>query len=548
MKKRIILLGLVLMTMAGSIQGQGFLKKLGNALDKATEKVDNATKKVGETLSDDPKSSSPTNLRKTTTEKRRESSSNNDQDDFYKYPNVTRSKLFDVTESFLEEREEKAAKYSQFKKTANTKVIKVEELGGYMRLGFFSDNRAFVVLDKEAFCVDDKGNVVKRWGSQVGNYFDYTRMLPHFDSGRVLLKDGESESVYKDLIIYDKDFKAIKKIPNVVEYTYYQDGTAFVHYEDKSVPKRGFLYDTKEKFAFYDVNGNQVMSALSSPLDASMGNRYFSGDMAVMRPVSEGLVAFVAPKAQRGSGDAWGFRDKSGKVVIPAKYDLVQDFSCGLAAVATSESGTRKWGFIDKTGRMVIEPKFSAMPSKFDVCGQALVIDKEGNLMFINKNGEIVSKKYKKVTPFYNGKAFCSFEGSEEGSTHYGSYTALIDDKYNEIALLTSEEMDMGYGPETVGYMNCYFNPNMATGGSSNGFSIYGGVGNYAEGRYYLFVRGCGLCLFSDTGELLMTGLAGPFVNGLAPVEQSKGIGKYTGVGYINMQGEWVIKFEENEF
>lgn len=546
MKKRLILLGFVLMTMAGSVQGQGFLKKVNGALDKMNkglEKVANP--------SDSKKTSAKTSVTKTSTTKDGESSADNDSNDgFYKYPNVKRSALFGITQKTFEESDRKkaAAKYAQFKTTASTKVVKVEQLSGYMRLGFFSDNRAFVVLDKEAFCVDDKGNVVKRWGSQVGNYFDYTRMLPHFDSGRVLLKDGESGSVYKDLIIYDKDFKAIKKIPSVVEYTYYQDGTAFVHYQDKSVPKRGILYDTKEKFAFYDVNGNQVMSALSSPLDASMGNRYFSGDMAVMRPVSEGLVAFVAPKTQRGSGDAWGFRDKSGKVVIPAKYDLVQDFSCGLAAVATSESGTRKWGFIDKTGRMVIEPKFSAMPSKFDACGQALVMDKEKNLMFIDKSGQIVSKKFKSVTPFYNGKAFCYVESSREDGKHYGAYTALIDDKYNEIALITTDDLNLVYGSETIGYMNCYFNPSMSTGGSANGTSIYGGVGNFAEGRIYLNVHGLGLCLLSESGELMMADLGGPFVNGLAPVVQSRGMSLPAEVGYVNMQGEWVIKFEENEF
>lgn len=551
MKQRLIMIGLAMLTIAGNVQGQGFLKKLGNALDKAAEKVDKSTKKVGEVINGSDGKSAPAARRNTTpTSTSRTGSTTDDSDDsFGHYPNVKRSQLFGITYGSFEEsdRREAAGKYVQFKTTPNTKVVKVEELGGYMRLGFFSENRVFVVIDKEAFCLDDKGNVLKRWVGKVGNYFDYTRMLPHFDSGRVLLKDGESENVYKDLIIYDKDFKAIKKIPSVVEYTYYQDGTAFVHYEDKSVPKRGILYNIKEKFAFYDVSGNQVMNALSSPLNTSLGNRYFGEDMAVMRPVSEGLVAYVAPKAQRGTGDAWGFRDKSGKVVIPAKYDLVQDFSCGLAAVATSESGTRKWGFIDKTGRMVIEPKFTAMPSKFDVCGQALVRDKENNLMFIDKTGQVVSKKFQNVTPFYNGKALCHVEESRESNTSYGPYTALIDDKYNEIALLTTDDLNMAYGSENIAYMNCYFNPNMSTGGSVNGNSIYGGVGNFAEGRIYLNVHGLGLCLLSDSGDLLMAGLDGPFVGGLAPVVQPQPGGKYT-VGYVNIQGEWVVKFEENEF
>ena len=57
-----------------------------------------------------------------------------------------------------------------------------------------------------------------------------------------------------------------------------------------------------------------------------------------------------------------------------------------------------------------------------------------------------------------------------------------------------------------------------------------------------------GLGLLDQNGNLVIAGLAGPFVNGLAPVIQQDNLGKYTGVGYVNMQGEWVVKFELNEF
>ena len=544
MKKRLIMVGLAMLTMANTVQGQGFLKKLGNALDKATEKVDKVTKKVGEALTGNEEESAPTTKKKAqASTSTMASSADNDDDGYLIYPNLKRSQLFRITQKSFDgnHREKAAGQYVEFKTTASTKVVPVEKLGGLMMLGFYSDNRVFVLLDKEAFCLDDKGNVVKRWGNNVSNYFNYTYFLPHFDSGRVLLRDAESDKVYRDLILYDKDFKALKKIPDVEEYTYYQDGVAFVHYKDKSAPKRGILYNVKEKFAYYDVNGNQVMSAISSPLDAALGTRYISFDTPVMPPVSDGLVAYVAPKDKRGSGSCWGFRDKNGKVVLPAKNELVQDFSCGLAAVATSESGTLKWGFIDKTGRMVIEPKYTKMPSKFDVCGLALVRDKENNLMFIDKSGQIVSKKFKSVTPFYNGKAFCYVEGYSEENRYYGSYTALIDDKFNELAMLSIDNLNLAYGSENKSFMDCYFNPNMCVGSHT-------GVSTFADGRMYLKVQGLGLCLISETGDLLKAGLAGPFINGLAPVVRSQPGGKYTDVGYVNMQGEWVVRFEENEF
>lgn len=46
----------------------------------------------------------------------------------------------------------------------------------------------------------------------------------------------------------------------------------------------------------------------------------------------------------------WGYIDKSDNEVIPIKYDWVSDFSEGLARVELKE----KVGFIDKNGREVI--------------------------------------------------------------------------------------------------------------------------------------------------------------------------------------------------
>ena len=55
-----------------------------------------------------------------------------------------------------------------------------------------------------------------------------------------------------------------------------------------------------------------------------------------------------------------GFKDLSGKVVIPPQFDDVGYFSEGLAPVRIGE----KWGYIDKTGKIVIPPKY-AHPSSF---------------------------------------------------------------------------------------------------------------------------------------------------------------------------------------
>jgi hypothetical protein len=49
----------------------------------------------------------------------------------------------------------------------------------------------------------------------------------------------------------------------------------------------------------------------------------------------------------------WGYIDKSGKEIIPLRYDDGRIFMDGLAAVKLNN----KWGFIDKTGKEVVPLK-----------------------------------------------------------------------------------------------------------------------------------------------------------------------------------------------
>jgi hypothetical protein len=49
--------------------------------------------------------------------------------------------------------------------------------------------------------------------------------------------------------------------------------------------------------------------------------------------------------------------DTSGRVVIPAKFSRVRNYSEGLAAVEVNQ----KWGYINKTGRFVIRPRFDSV-------------------------------------------------------------------------------------------------------------------------------------------------------------------------------------------
>ena len=62
-----------------------------------------------------------------------------------------------------------------------------------------------------------------------------------------------------------------------------------------------------------------------------------------------------------------GFIDRTGKIVIEARFDEARVFSEGLAAVRVGD----KWGYVDPSGRMVIEPQFDMAVPFYD--GLALV-------------------------------------------------------------------------------------------------------------------------------------------------------------------------------
>ena len=73
-----------------------------------------------------------------------------------------------------------------------------------------------------------------------------------------------------------------------------------------------------------------------------------------VRPFSDGLaaVAIAAPGTRYWK---WGFIDKTGKIVVPTRYDVATSFHDGLAAVARSYGRGRnlKWGVVEKLGPQV---------------------------------------------------------------------------------------------------------------------------------------------------------------------------------------------------
>jgi bifunctional DNA-binding transcriptional regulator/antitoxin component of YhaV-PrlF toxin-antitoxin module len=95
---------------------------------------------------------------------------------------------------------------------------------------------------------------------------------------------------------------------------------------------------------------------------------------------SEGLAIF-------DDNSHFGFVNKKGKIVIPAKFWKVYDFSEGVAGACLEEH--KKCGYINHKGEFVITPKYNDV-HKFKN-GKAVVY-KNGEFYYINKKGEFLKK------------------------------------------------------------------------------------------------------------------------------------------------------------
>ena len=98
----------------------------------------------------------------------------------------------------------------------------------------------------------------------------------------------------------------------------------------------------------------------------------------------------------------YGFKDKSGKIVISPQFNShsALGWSEGLQAVALDW----KWGFIDKTGAWVIQPSYDAQPGQFTEGLASVSVDKKWG--FINKKGIYVIKpRFTRAGRFSEGLA-----------------------------------------------------------------------------------------------------------------------------------------------
>ena len=118
------------------------------------------------------------------------------------------------------------------------------------------------------------------------------------------------------------------------------------------------------------------------------------------RIVEEGYY-FGGLAAVKNGFKKWGYKDVSGKIVIPCKWKDACNFSEGLAAVQDKDG---KWGYIDKTGEVVIPCQWESFRSFSD--GLVEVQNEDGKWGYIDKTGKVVIPcQWEHASSFYEGLA-----------------------------------------------------------------------------------------------------------------------------------------------
>ena len=239
----------------------------------------------------------------------------------------------------------------------------------------------------------------------------------------------------------------------------------------------------------------------------------------------------------------WGYIDKTGRIIIPFKFDGAHDFSEGLAAVNIEE----KTGYIDKTGKFVIQPRFISGFSFSEGLAVVLIrrIGQEGRTSlyqygYIDRAGRVVIQppqdpvSLKWLTMAYKGLAFS--EGlayMAHGKLGYIDKAGklIIPPKYNDVQPFSEGLAAVAIGGE-YGYID--------RSGKMVIPPQFENAGPFSEGLAAVQIKGK-YGYIDKTGKLVINGeefvLARGFSEGLAAV-----MVKNDQYGYIDKTGKFVIQ------
>ena len=180
-------------------------------------------------------------------------------------------------------------------------------------------------------------------------------------------------------------------------------------------------------------------------------------EMMAIPPIYDLVFDFSEGLAVVSVGGKWGYIDKTGEEVIPLIYDMAFEFSEGLAVVGNGEM----FGYIDKTGAEALPFIYYRADSFSEGLAVVMPDDVESSydahLLYIDKEGNEITPKYHSTEPFSEGMAcvqrgimnfvFIDKEGNE--------VIPLSDDRPNRKGRSFSEGLSLISDPFDVsGFMD----------------------------------------------------------------------------------------------
>lgn len=377
---------------------------------------------------------------------------------------------------------------AQFKPhvTSATKAYNIDVLPDISyQMGDFSEGLVVIQDNKSRNCAvfNDKGEALVHFGIPLVTQM---RGLPVFNRG-VIPAVINSNGVNAYLILNSKGEK-VAQLKNLRDIgRKFVDGmtTAF-----KAVPVS--KYRSNVVLRYYDTTGKEIYPNLWQNVTGTYGV------LKDPRPFCDGLSCYYDYKTKR-----YGYFNRQGKIVIPARFVNAHDFSEGKAVVSTDGS---TWIYIDTTGRQCINATFSVSePGDFHE-GFAIVYKRDGirnTPCYMNAKGEIVAGPLYNANRFFGGYAWVYVQ--DNGVNGY-----VIDKNLKTVRRL----------PDLPPHKELVFDEKDNT--IQVGTDVYKADGTHLFTNNRVIVKG-----FSD---------------GLAPFKENNKC------GYLNKNGEVVFMFQLSDF
>ena len=323
------------------------------------------------------------------------------------------------------------SKDHSFKKIADSKVLSnvhisrsedyslkkiAEVVNGCKNLGDFHEGRAWFSKNEKCGFVDKKGNVIvpakyysvadfkegRAWVANEDNH-------DHAWCGYIDL-DGKEVVPIKYRVPLEEGYKAIS----------FSEGLA-------AVQMRTDNYDSPI-YGYIDKMGNEVI-----PAKFSIAGNFKNGIASVYLDFDDSAVYIdktgkVLTEKELKShheivtflqGDKMGLKHLDGNVVVPGEYDIIQNYSEGMAAVCKGN----RWGYVDSFGNNIIPCSYHSRlfydngvmddwgeygaPDEANDFHEGLVmIMKNGKAGFLDKQGKVaIPFLYERAKDFSEGFA-----------------------------------------------------------------------------------------------------------------------------------------------